>query len=48
MIDARNLQRELWDTAIKALNRSDIARQNLFVRGARFLRRQLQRMSNGR
>lgn len=41
MIDARNLQRAVWDTAIRALNRSDIARQNVFVRGARFLRRRL-------
>jgi len=41
IIDARNLQRAVWDTAIRALNRSDIARQNVFVRRARFLRRRL-------
>lgn len=41
MIDARNLQRELWGAAIKALNKSDVAAAGFLRRGARFLRRQI-------
>lgn len=43
MIDARNLQRELWETAIKALNKSDVTASGLLRRGVGRLRRALQR-----
>ncbi len=41
MIDARNLQREVWDTAIRVLHNVDTPRENLFLRGAGAVRRWL-------
>ena len=41
LIVARNLQFDLWDTAIEVLNRPDKIRPNIFLRGVRDLRRPL-------
>ena len=43
LIDARALQRELWDTAIKVLHLREGAGRGLASRGLNFLSRKLQR-----